>query len=61
MFNTTLTSAVENFARLMLPLSEKDLDRLYVLVGALKVLELDGAAQSFMPRLAAIKQNSQKS
>ena len=42
-------------------LSEKDLDRLYVLVGALKVLELDGAAQSFMPRLAAIKQNYHKS
>ena len=33
----------------------KELDRLYVLVGALKVLELDGAAQSFMPRLAEIK------
>lgn len=32
------------------------LDQLYVLVGALKVLGLDGAAQSFIPRLAAIKQ-----
>lgn len=42
-------------------ISEKDLDRLYVLVGALKVLELDGAAQSFMPRLASIKQNQGKS
>jgi len=35
--------------------SEKDLDQLYVLIGALKVLGLDGAAQSFMPRLANIK------
>lgn len=32
------------------------LDNLYVLVGALKVLGLDGAAQSFMPRLTALKQ-----
>jgi SOS-response transcriptional repressor LexA len=31
------------------------LDELYVLVGALKVLGLDGAAQSFSPRMAAIK------
>lgn len=31
------------------------LDQLYVLLGSLKVLGLDGAAQSFMPRLAAIK------
>ena len=31
------------------------LDNLYVLVGALKVLGLDGAAQSFMPRLTALK------
>lgn len=33
------------------------LDELYVLLGALKVLGLEGAAQSFMPRLTAIKQN----
>lgn len=32
------------------------LDHLYVLVGALKVLGLDGAAQSFIPRLALLKQ-----
>lgn len=32
-----------------------DTDNLYVLVGALKVLGLDGAAQSFMPRLTALK------
>ena len=31
------------------------LDHLYVLVGALQVLGLDGAAQSFIPRLAALK------
>lgn len=31
------------------------IDQLYVLVGALKVLGLDGAAQSFMPRLANFK------
>lgn len=30
-------------------------DNLYVLVGALKVLGLDGAAQSFIPRLSALK------
>jgi repressor LexA len=33
-----------------------NLDQLQVLVGALKVLGLDGASQSFMPRLTAIKQ-----
>jgi SOS-response transcriptional repressor LexA len=32
------------------------IDHLYVLVGALKVLEIHGAAQSFMPRLSALKQ-----
>lgn len=32
------------------------LDNLYVLVGALKVLGLDGAAQSFVSRLSALKQ-----
>jgi SOS-response transcriptional repressor LexA len=31
------------------------LDELYVLVGALNVLGLDGAAQSFMPRLTELK------
>lgn len=33
-----------------------EVDALYVLVGALRVLGIDGAAQSFMPRLAALKQ-----
>jgi repressor LexA len=36
-------------------LVEKELDQLYVLIGALKVLGLDGAAQGFMPRLSGIK------
>lgn len=36
-------------------LQPADLDSLYVLVGALKVLGLDGAAQSFIPRLSALK------
>jgi hypothetical protein len=37
-------------------LAETGLDHLYVLIGALKVLGLEGAAQSFMPRLTALKQ-----
>jgi SOS-response transcriptional repressor LexA len=37
-------------------LIENHLDHLYVLVGALKVLGLEGAAQSFIPRLTALKQ-----
>jgi SOS-response transcriptional repressor LexA len=39
-------------------LAESSLDHLYVLIGALKVLGLEGAAQSFMPRLTALKQRS---
>jgi SOS-response transcriptional repressor LexA len=31
------------------------IDDLYVLLGALRVLRLDGAAQSFMPRLSALR------
>lgn len=31
------------------------IDELYVLIGTLKVLGLDGATQSFMPRLTALK------
>lgn len=34
----------------------KKLDELYVLIGALKVLGMDGAAQAFIPRLSALKQ-----
>ncbi len=37
-----------------------DLDGLYVLVGALKVLGLEGAAQSFVPRLSALKKRYTK-
>ena len=37
--------------------SEKQVDELYVLVGALKVLGLDGAAQSFIARLSKIKKS----
>lgn len=39
-------------------IAHEHLDQLYVLVGALKVLGLDGAAQSFIPRLSALKQRS---
>lgn len=35
--------------------SQHALDSLYVLVGALKVLGLDGAAQSFIPRLTELR------
>jgi len=34
---------------------ERQLDQLYVLIGALKVLGLDGAAQAYIARLTAIK------
>lgn len=37
-------------------IEQQALDELYVLIGALKVLGLDGAAQSFVPRLGALKQ-----
>ena len=36
-------------------LTERDLDELYVLTGALKVLGLDGAASSFISRLTELK------
>ena len=35
-------------------LSQAQIDELYVLIGALKVLGLDGAAHSFIPRLKAL-------
>lgn len=38
--------------------SQSEVDELYVLVGALKVLGLDGAAQSFMPRLSELKKHA---
>ena len=40
-------------------LKDTSIDHLYVLIGALKVLGLDGAAQSFMPRLSALKQKQE--
>lgn len=36
-----------------------ELDELYVLIGALKVLGMDGAAQSFIPRLSELKKRAQ--
>lgn len=36
-------------------LAERELDKLYVLIGALKVLGLDGAAVGFISRLSEIK------
>lgn len=54
-----LVEKIEYFfkqAESMNPLPQAQLDRLYVLVGALKVLGLDGAAQSFVPRLSDLKQ-----
>jgi hypothetical protein len=35
--------------------SEPELDKLYVLIGALKVLGLEGAAQAFIARLSQLK------
>ena len=49
---------IENFGG---ELAEASLDHLYVLIGALKVLGLEGAAQSFMPRLTALKQRQTSS
>ena len=40
-------------------IKESSIDHLYVLLGALKVLGLDAAAQSFMPRLSEIKQRQE--
>ncbi|HSW73726.1 MAG TPA: hypothetical protein VLG71_01085 [Candidatus Limnocylindria bacterium] len=37
---------------------QASIDQLYVLIGALKVLGLDGAAHSFMPRLAELKRKA---
>ncbi len=40
-------------------LAAQELDQLYVLIGALKVLGLEGAAQSFIPRLSELKKRVQ--
>lgn len=58
-----LVEKVEYFfkqAESLRPLPQTQLDQLYVLVGALKVLGLDGAAQSFVPRLSELKQRLSK-
>jgi len=39
-------------------LPQAKIDELYVLIGALKVLGLEGAAQSFIPRLTELKKKS---
>ena len=39
---------------------ESEIDNLYVLVGALRVLGIEGAAQSFMPRLSTLKAKQQQ-
>ena len=39
--------------------TQSQLDGLYVLVGSLKVLGLDGAAASFIPRLSTLKKKAQ--
>lgn len=41
-------------------LKSSELDNLYVLVGSLKVLGLEGAAQSFIPRLTNLKNKTKK-
>lgn len=41
-------------------LQESQIDQLYVLVGSLKVLGLEGAAQSFVPRLGELKKRYTK-
>lgn len=48
--------AFTQFEDLGADLKDISLDHLYVLVGALRVLGLEGAAQSFAPRLSALKQ-----
>jgi SOS-response transcriptional repressor LexA len=42
-------------------LIEKEIDQLYVLIGALKVLGLEGAGQAFIPRLSEIKKRKENS
>ncbi|OGL30415.1 hypothetical protein A3F37_00885 [Candidatus Saccharibacteria bacterium RIFCSPHIGHO2_12_FULL_41_12] len=51
-----LVDKIEYFFRLAEDLPDQDqVDNLYVLIGALKVLGLNEAAQSFMPRLSELK------
>lgn len=39
---------------------QTDIDKLYVLVGALKILGFDGAAHSFIPRLSDLNKSGKK-
>ncbi len=39
---------------------QTQVDQLYVLVGALKIMDLEGAANSFIPRLTALKDKKGK-
>jgi SOS-response transcriptional repressor LexA len=48
----------DNLEKVGQPGADK-IDELYVLIGALKVLGLEGAAQSFIPRLSEIKKRVQ--
>jgi repressor LexA len=54
-----LVEKVEHFfseAENLGEIAQEHIDQLYVLVGALRVLGLEGAAQSFIPRLTGLKQ-----
>ncbi len=56
-----LVDKVEHFfrqAEQSVALGQAQIDELYVLVGALRVLALDGAAESFTTRLVRIKQTT---
>lgn len=50
-----LVEKVEHAFRQIEESAETGIDHLYVLVGALRVLGLEGAAQSFIPRLTELK------
>ena len=57
-----LIEKIEHFFAQLEQQSVRDpakLDELYVLVGSLKIFGLDGAAQSFIPRLTALKDTVQ--
>lgn len=56
-----LVEKVEHFfkvAESTRPIEQSKLDELYVLIGSLRVLGIEGAAQSFIPRLTALKSKS---
>lgn len=56
-----LVEKVERFfaeAEALGEVTQEHVDQLHALVGTLYVLELEGAAQSFMPRLTALRQKT---